>query len=120
MAAKRILLIEDETCARDAMASLLTEEGYTVCTAGSGSVGLQRVDDFHPDTVVCDFRLPDIDGLQVLRRVRAALGHGVRFIVVTAGCGSWDAEDRVRREADAFLQKPVNLTALGRLLRQPA
>jgi CheY-like chemotaxis protein len=120
MAAQRILLIEDETSARDAMASLLADEGYTVCTAGTGAAGLARVDDFRPDTVVCDFRLPDINGLQVLQRIRAALGRGVRFIVITAGCGNPDAEEEVRREADIFLQKPVNLAALGRALQQLA
>ncbi|MBW3570115.1 MAG: response regulator, partial [Gemmatimonadetes bacterium] len=62
MAAQRILVIEDEAGAREALKSLLDEEGYTVATAESGLRGLERVSDFRPDTVVCDFYLPDIDG----------------------------------------------------------
>lgn len=116
MATKRILLIDDETGARDAMACLLADDGYVVCTAGTGRGGLERLLEFRPDTVVCDFRLPDIDGLQVLRGARAALGADSRFIILTAGCGDVGAEEAARREADAFLQKPLDLPAFRRVL----
>lgn len=109
MAAQRILVIEDEAGAREALKSLLDEEGYTVATAESGLRGLERVSDFHPDTVVCDFYLPDIDGLQVLRAVRALSESGITVIVITAGCGGEEAEKTLRREADFFFQKPLDL-----------
>ena len=109
MAAQRILVIEDEAGAREALKSLLDEEGYTVATAESGLRGLERVSDFHPDTVVCDFYLPDIDGLQVLRAVRALSESGITVIVITAGCGGDEAEKTLRREADFFFQKPLDL-----------
>lgn len=109
MAAQRILVIEDETGAREALKSLLDEEGYTVCTAETGRRGLERLSDFHPDTVVCDFYLPDIDGLQVVRAVKALNDSGVTVIVITAGCGGEEAESVLRREADFFFQKPLDL-----------
>ena len=109
MAAQRILVIEDEAGAREALKSLLDEEGYTVCTAESGLRGLERVRDFRPDTVVCDFYLPDIDGLQVLRTIRSDGDAGITVIVITAGCGGEEAEGRLRREADYFFQKPLDL-----------
>jgi CheY-like chemotaxis protein len=109
MAAQRILVIEDEAGAREALKSLLDEEGYTVATAESGLRGLERVSDFHPDTVVCDFYLPDIDGLQVLRAVRSLSESGITVIVITAGCGGEEAEKTLRREADFFFQKPLDL-----------
>jgi DNA-binding response OmpR family regulator len=109
MAAQRILLIEDETGAREALKSLLDEEGYTVCTAETGKRGLERLSDFHPDTVVCDFYLPDIDGLQVVRAVRALNEDGITVIVITAGCGGEEAETVLRQEADFFFQKPLDL-----------
>jgi CheY-like chemotaxis protein len=109
MAAQRILVIEDEAGAREALKSLLDEEGYTVATAESGLRGLERVSDFHPDTVVCDFYLPDIDGLQVLRAVRALSESGITVIVITAGCGGDEAEKTLRHEADFFFQKPLDL-----------
>ena len=120
MAAQRILVIEDESGAREALQSLLVEEGYTVATAETGERGLERVRDFRPDTVVCDFYLPDTDGLQVLRQVRAGSDDEITFIIITAGCGGEDAEDLLRREADFFLQKPVDLSRLRSVLQRPA
>ena len=120
MAAKRILLIEDEAGAREAMESLLSEEGYQVCAADTGARGLAALYDFHPDTVVCDFRLPDTDGLQVLRHVRRAAGRGVTFIVMTAGCGGADAERALEREADFFFRKPIDLPRLRLALEHAA
>lgn len=118
MAARRILVIEDEPGARDALESLLAEDGYTVCTAESGQLGLERLRDFHPDTIVCDFYLPDIDGLQVLRAVRAGGQPPVTFIVITAGGAGEEAEKALRREADVFLQKPFDLPTFRRALQQ--
>lgn len=109
MAAERILVIEDEAGAREALKSLLDEEGYTVATAETGLRGLERLNEFHPDTVVCDFYLPDIDGLQVLRAVRSLSESGITVIVITAGCGGEEAESTLRREADFFFQKPLDL-----------
>ena len=118
MAARRILVIEDEPGAREALKSLLQEEGYTVAAAESGETGLRRLEDFHPDTVVCDFYLPDTDGLQILRRVRSEAGNEVTFIVITAGCGGDGVERTLQREADFFFQKPVDLKRLRSALQR--
>ncbi len=112
---RRILLIEDEPGIRAALQALLVDDGYTVRTANSGYAGLEQLREFRPDTVVCDFFLPDIDGLQVLRRIRAA-GAGVVFIMMTAGCGGHDTEDALRDEADFFFDKPVDLFHFRRAL----
>jgi two-component system nitrogen regulation response regulator NtrX len=117
MAARRILVIEDEAGARDALESLLSEDGYTVCTAGTGKSGLERLHEFHPDTVVCDFYLPDIDGLQVLRAIRSDFSGGVTVIVITAGGAGEEAESALRSEADVFLQKPIDLSKFRRALQ---
>ncbi len=118
MAAQRILVIEDEDSAREALKSLLDEEGYTVCTAETGTRGLERLSEFNPDTVVCDFYLPDTDGLQILRRVRDMAGREVTFIVITAGCGGADAESLLQREADFFFQKPLDLASFRHALQR--
>src|SRR4051812_50121311 len=85
MAARRILVIEDEPGAREALESLLSEEGYTVASAESGEKGLRQLTEFHPDTVVCDFYLPDTDGLQLLRRVGAEAGGALPPITPGGG-----------------------------------
>ncbi len=118
MAAQRILVIEDEPGARDALGSLLAEEGYEVCTAENGKIGLERIREFRPDTVVCDFYLPDIDGLEILRQVRSAENDGVVFIFITAACGGAEAETILRREADFFFSKPLDLSTFRRVLER--
>jgi len=120
MAARRILVIEDEPGAREALESLLAEEGYTVTSAASGEAGLRRLGEFHPDTVVCDYYLPDTDGLQILRQVRREAGEGVTFIVITAGCGGDGMERQLESEADYFFQKPVDLARLRGALEDDA
>ena len=116
MAAERILVIEDEVGARTALASLLAEEGFNVRTAATGARGLEQLREFEPDTVVCDFRLPDTTGLQVLRAARATSGDALTFIVITADCGGMECEQELRREADFFFRKPVNLANFYRVL----
>lgn len=116
MAARRVLLIEDDAGSRDALGSLLTEEGYDVRTASAGGLGLELARDFEPDTIICDYFLPDLDGLEVLRRTRA-MRDGVFFIMLTADCGGGQVERALRAEADLFLEKPVSVVVLGRVLR---
>jgi DNA-binding response OmpR family regulator len=120
MAAQRILVIEDEPGAREALESLLSEEGYTVASAENGEAGLRTLHEFRPDTVVCDFYLPDTDGLQILRRVRSQASHPVTFIVITGACGGDGVERLLQREADFFLQKPVDLKRLRHALERHA
>src|SRR5680860_527989 len=117
MPARRVLVIEDEPGARDALGNLLAEEGYDVRTAASGSDGLDFLVDFDPDTVVCDFYLPDIDGLEVLRRVREKAAPGVLFIVMSAACGGAESEALVTEKADYFLKKPIDVAEFRRLLK---
>lgn len=116
MAVPRVLVIEDDDGARDALGCLLSEEGYMVRTAGTGLSGLDCAREFEPDAIVCDFYLPDIDGLEVMRRLREAR-QDIFIIMVTAGrCGIGD-ERSLRDEADVFLDKPVDLALLRKALK---
>ena len=115
MAAQKILVIEDDNGARDALDCLLTEEGFQVRTAASGEAGLACAREFEPDVIVCDYYLPDIDGLHVLRCLRADRGSAF-IIVVTAGGYASNDEEALRREADVFLDKPIDLSKLRNAL----
>ena len=109
---RRVLVIEDEPSAREALVSLLGEEGFSVRSASTGREGIASFGAFRPDFVVCDYYLPDVDGLQVLRTVRTMGGAGTRFIMVTAGLSDATDERALRAEADAFLGKPIDLEQL--------
>lgn len=113
----RVLVIEDDAGAREALGSLLSEEGFLVRTAASGLLGLECAREFAPDTVVCDFSLPGVDGLRVLRALRA-MRDGIFFIMLTAGCGDRETERSLRREADLFLDKPIDLARFRAVMRE--
>jgi CheY-like chemotaxis protein len=115
MAARRVLVIEDDPGARDALGSLLADDGLVVRTAASGRRALECIRDFRPDVVVCDFYLPDLNGLQILRHLRQMPGK-VFFIMLTAGGGGEEVQRALREEADLFLNKPVDLARLRRVL----
>jgi len=119
MHARKVLVIEDEGAARNALESLLREEGFVVRGAPSGRAGVKCFHDFHPDVVLCDYYLPDIDGLQVLRLIRQNGNASPRFIMVTAGLSGADDERAMRREADAFLGKPIDLAKLHAAMTPP-
>ena len=111
MAVPRVLVIEDDEGARNALASLLSDEGYAVSTASGGVEGVSLARSFWPHVVICDYSLPDIDGLEVMRRLRSA-GRDYFFIIVTAGRFDHLGERHLRSEADVFLDKPVDLAEL--------
>jgi two-component system, OmpR family, response regulator len=120
MGARRVLVIEDETGAREALESLLREEGFTVRSAASGNAGLDDYRSFRPHVVVCDFHLRDINGLQVLQRIReGASGNGARvpFIVLSAGLTGADHERALRSEVDFFFRKPIDPKELHAAIR---
>lgn len=111
MAVPRILVIEDDDGARDALACLLEDDGYAVRAAGSGREGIALAGEFRPHAIICDYSLPDVDGLEVMRRLRADRAD-LFVIMVTAGRFDPAGERDLRAEADVFLDKPVDLTAL--------
>lgn len=116
MGDRRVLVIEDERFAREALEKLLLEEGYLVRSAPSGKVGVELNLEFLPDILVCDYYLPDLDGLNVLREVRQSIHPGAYFILVTAGLSGVDQERALRREADAYLSKPIDLEKFRRII----
>ena len=111
MATPRILVIEDDDGARSALASLLEDDGYAVQSARTGGEGIALAEEFRPHAIICDYSLPDVDGLEVMRRLRADQDD-IFVIMVTAGRFDPAGERDLRAEADVFLDKPVNLMAL--------
>ena len=103
----RILLIEDNADARNMARLGLELLGQTVSTASSGETGIEMALADPPDAVIVDIGLPGLDGYEVGRRLREALGDRVRLVALT---GYSQPEDRRRvREAgfDVHLVKPI-------------
>jgi two-component system response regulator MprA len=112
----RILVVEDERPFRDALERVLRNDGYEVELAFDGPAALQALSIRPPDAVVLDVILPELDGIEVCRRLRAAGDH-VPVLMVTA----LDAvEDRVAgldAGADDYLVKPFSISELRARVR---
>ena len=108
---ERILIIEDETPMRTALADLLAAEGYRVLTAADGESGLQRALAEKPDLILLDIMLPKLDGFALCAELRR-LSSAVPVLMLTA---KGQIEDRVTgldAGADDYLVKPFSTEEL--------
>jgi signal transduction histidine kinase/CheY-like chemotaxis protein len=112
-----VLVVEDNADTRDVLKLMLEVEGAAVDTAETGEEALAVADRRRPDVVLCDIGLPDIDGLDVARRMRGRPGFaGVRLIALTGYGQAEDMRQAAEAGFDAHLTKPVNLEQLMALL----
>ena len=103
----RVVLIDDETDIREVTAISLTDAGYHVETAADGQAGLELVESIDPQIVVTDIRMPRMDGLEVLAKIKQTGCHA-EVIVVTA-FGEMDLAIRaLRLDASDFITKPID------------
>jgi len=79
---KRILIIEDNNVLAAVYGSSLTQAGFQVSVANDGQTGLDQLATFAPDLVVLDLMLPKIDGIEVLRRIRAVEANATLPVIV--------------------------------------
>jgi two-component system, sensor histidine kinase len=112
-----VLVIEDNIDTRDVLKLMLEVEGATVKTAEGGEEGLRVAERARPDIILCDIGLPDIDGFEVARRIRARSDLAPTRLIALTGYGqAEDMRQAVKAGFDAHLTKPVNLDQLMALL----
>lgn len=112
----KILLIDDELSIRGLLATLLERKGHTVLLADSGRKGLKLCKHERPDAVVLDLKMPEMDGLAVLRELRE-VGMDKPVIILT-GAGDEESESQARLlGAAAFIEKQFSLHELGDTLK---
>jgi len=114
---KRVLIIDDDSSMTDWMRTLLDHAGYEVRAALSGKAGEEAFRTWRPDAVVTDMRLPDIDGLDLLRRFKQAQPEA-EVIVVTGHGSIPKAVDAVKAGASYFLEKPIEPEGILALLEK--
>jgi DNA-binding NtrC family response regulator len=107
----RLLVVDDEPSARTGLEKLLTSEGYRVWGASDGHAALERIDEVAPDVVITDLKMPGMDGLELLDRIRAR-DLRVPVLVVTAFGEVATAVAAMRRGAEDYLTKPIDIDAL--------
>jgi two-component system, OmpR family, response regulator MprA len=112
----RILVIEDDDSVRAALRRALLLDGYEVLQAPTGQEGLLRAQTDVPDAVILDLGLPDIDGMQVCRSLRAS-GNRTPILMLTARDAIDDRVDGLEAGADDYLVKPYDVRELQARLR---
>jgi two-component system, OmpR family, response regulator len=112
----RVLVVDDEPSLAELLASVLRYEGWEIQTAGDGGSAVRTAREFRPDAVVLDIMLPDFDGLEVLRRVRAELPH-VCVLFLTARDAVEDRVAGITAGGDDYVTKPFSLEEVLARLR---
>lgn len=116
---RRVLVVDDTIDAADSLAELLRLEGHVVRVAYDGPSALTIARDFHPEIVFCDIGLPEVDGYQLARAMRA--DDTLRDVQLVALSGYTRSEDRQRSAAagfDCHLAKPPELETIERVIAE--
>jgi two-component system OmpR family response regulator len=110
-AGQRILVVDDEPSIVDAVATALRYEGYEVVEAATGRDALEAVIRHEPDLVVLDWMLPDIEGIEVGRRLRER-GLKTAILFLTAKDATENKVDALRAGGDDYVTKPFSLAEI--------
>jgi two-component system sensor histidine kinase RpfC len=110
----RILVAEDNATNQQIIAQLLEEAGHQVAVAGDGEVALDLFEQHSPDLAILDFNMPERNGLEVTKAIRAMEPQGDRLpIMILSASVSAEARERARRAgADEFVGKPYDAAVL--------
>jgi CheY-like chemotaxis protein len=104
MESKKVLMVDDEIAFLEIMASRVESWGYSVITATSGTEAIKLFKESKPDAMIMDFRMPDMDGIQLLMKIRA-IDEKVPVIMFTAQPKPETMEDAETLNISAFVPK---------------
>jgi len=104
----RALIVDDESSLSELLSMAFRTEGWDARTAGDGASALKAVKEFQPDVILLDIMMPQIDGMEVLRRIRAA-GNQSPVLFLTAKDAVEDRVAGITAGADDYVTKPFSL-----------
>ncbi len=110
-AMKKILVVDDEKSIREMLVRFLAEKGYRTCSAAAGEEALKVLKREKPDVVLLDIRMPGIDGIETLKKIKRA-DKRVGVIMVTAVSEREVAEQCLELGAFDYIIKPISLKYL--------
>ncbi|HOF06275.1 MAG TPA: sigma-54 dependent transcriptional regulator [Syntrophales bacterium] len=113
----KILVIDDDSSIAESLELYLTEEGYTVYTAATGTEGLNAYVKHNPDLVILDIRLPDIDGFTVLEDLRDE-DENVKVVMITAYHDMDSTIKAMKGGAFDYIHKPINVEELDMAIKK--
>lgn len=107
----KILIIDDEKMIRSTLREILEFEKYEIDEAQDGIEGLEKIKQFDYDVVLCDIKMPKMDGMEVLEKTKE-LGKELQFIMISAHGNIDTAVEATKMGAFDFIQKPPDLNRL--------
>lgn len=113
----KILVVDDEAHICDIFYRILTKGGYKVSTAANGKKALEITKKKKPDLVLLDLKLPDLDGIKVLRQIKE-IRKDIMVIVITAYGTVKTAREAMKLGAYDYISKPFNLTKVENLIKK--
>ena len=109
----KVLIIEDEKNIRETIKEILELNDYEIATAENELIGIAKALQFKPDLIVCDVMMPEMDGFETLRNIRAINDiSNTPFVFLTAKTETRDFREGMNSGADDFLNKPFNTQEL--------
>ena len=117
MAGFTILLIDDEPSQVTSISSFLKRRKYEIIPAGSGTEGIAILEKTNVDLILTDYRMPDMNGLEVLKKARR-INPEIPVIVITAFSDPHDAVNVMKEGAFDYLSKPIDLDELELLIKK--
>src|SRR5690606_30593176 len=106
---KKVLLIEDDVSLRGNTSEILELSGYEVIVASNGKMGVEKAIQLHPDIIVCDIMMPELDGYGVLELLfKIENTKSIPFIFLSAKTDRKDVRLGMNLGADDYITKPFN------------
>jgi two-component system cell cycle response regulator DivK len=112
----RVLIAEDDEDTREVIAFYLSSLGYEPVTAASGKTALEMAKQRRPDILLTDIQMPDVDGLELIRRLRSDQELSALPILAVTAYGAETLEKALAVGADACLAKPLNFANLAQTI----
>jgi two-component system response regulator AtoC len=107
--AERILVVDDDTGVREALSEFLLSLGYVVVAVENGEEALAEYEKGDFDVVMADLIMPNMDGMELLRRIRGIKNNEVIFLMITGHPSISTAVEAINRGADDYITKPFHL-----------
>jgi DNA-binding NtrC family response regulator len=114
---KHVLIVDDEESLRFVLAEELARSEYEVETAADGLLAMDKLRERHFDLVILDIRMPNMDGLEVLRNIRKE-NLAEKVVMLTGVAEMRFAQDSLTLGANDFLSKPLDLQALHSCIKR--
>src|ERR1700716_2890437 len=115
VSAERILIVDDDESIRQIVRLCLTDEGFQVCEASNGQAALDALDEFQPDLILLDLRMPVMDGWEFARRYEGLPGQHVPIVAFVAALNG--EKEGPSLPTASILTKPFDLDDLLNAVR---